>query len=77
MRNLADVGKKNSTIQPVIMFVVNRSDCESVRACHEQCPVFAEELAKAKKDGVKIVAFRVKWSKDGKAYFDGIVPVES
>ena len=76
MRNLADVGKKNSTIQPVIMFVVNRSDCESVRACHEQCPVFAEELAKAKKDGVKIVAFRVKWSKDGKAYFDGIVPVE-
>lgn len=77
MRNLADMGKKDSTIQPVIMFVVNRSDCESVRACHEQCPVFAEELTKAKKNGVKIVAFRVKWSRDGKAYFDGVVPVEA
>ena len=77
MRNLADMGKKDSTIQPVIMFVVNRSDCESVRACHEQCPVFAEELTKAKKNGVKIVAFRVKWSKNGKAFFDGVVPVET
>ena len=77
MRNLADMGKKDSTIQPVIMFVVNRSDCESVRACHEQCPVFAEELTKAKKKGVKIVAFRVKWSKNGKAFFDGVVPVET
>ena len=76
MRNLADMGKKDSTIQPVIMFVVNRSDCQSVRACHEQCPVFAEELTEAKKNGVKIVAFRVKWSKDGKAFFDGVVPVE-
>lgn len=77
MRNLADMGKKDSTIQPVIMFVVNRSDCQSVRACHEQCPVFAEELTRAKKNGVKIVAFRVKWSKDGKAFFDGVVPVEA
>ena len=77
MRNLADMGKKDPAIQPVIMFVVNRSDCESVRACHEQCPVFAEELTKAKKNGVKVVAFRVKWSKDGKAYYDGVVPVEA
>lgn len=77
MRNLADMGKKFATVQPIIMFVVNRSDCESVRACHEQCPVFAEELTKAKKNGVKIVAFRVKWSKDGKAYFDGVLPVDA
>lgn len=77
MRNLADTGKKNSNIQPIIMFVVNRSDCKRVRACHEQCPVFAEELTKAKKNGVKIVAFRVKWSKDGKAFFDGVVPVDA
>ena len=77
IRNLVDVGKRFATVQPIICFVVNRSDCESVRACHEQCPVFAEELTKAKKNGVKIVAFRVKWSKDGKAYFDGVLPVDA
>jgi DNA-binding sugar fermentation-stimulating protein len=76
VRTLADVGARETHIQPVVLFVVNRSDCENVRACHEACPVFAEELAKAAKRGVQVVAFRVRWCEDGKAYFDGALPVD-
>ena len=75
LRNLVDIGK-GKAVQPIVLFVVNRSDCELVRACHEQCPMFAEELTNAQKNGVLVKAFRVRWSKDGKAYFDGIVPVD-
>mmetsp|Transcript_17547 Transcript_17547/g.38129 ORF Transcript_17547/g.38129 Transcript_17547/m.38129 type:complete len:452 (+) Transcript_17547:105-1460(+) len=74
LRNLVDLGK-DKAVQPIVLFVVNRSDCEVVRACHEQCPMFAEELTNAHMNGVLVKAFRVRWSKDGKAYFDGIVPV--
>lgn len=60
---------------PVILFIVNRSDCESVRACHEKDPVFAELLGEVVKAGVKALAVRVRWSEDGQCFFDGIVPV--
>jgi len=42
VRNLVDmIEKKDENIKATILFVVNRSDCERMRACHEQCPVFA------------------------------------
>ena len=74
IRNLVDM--RSEEVRPIVLFVVNRSDCERVRACGEACPVFAKELAKASKKGVLVVAFRVRWSKCGKAYFDGVLPVD-
>jgi DNA-binding sugar fermentation-stimulating protein len=60
----------------IVLFVVNRSDCESMRACHEACPIFASELKAAVDKGCTVVSFKVHWTTDGKAYFDRIVPVK-
>ena len=54
IRNLVDM--RSEEVRPIVLFVVNRSDCERVRACGEACPVFAKELAKASKKGVLVVA---------------------
>lgn len=75
MRNLGHLTTTNEDINAVVVFVINRSDCQHVRACHEACPVFAEELRSAAAKGCVVTSFRVKWTMDGKAYFDGIVPV--
>jgi len=74
VRNLADFAQKDPTIQPIVLFVVNRSDCEAMRACHEACPTFARELKDAEEKGVKIVAIGVRWDKDGRAFFNGEIP---
>ena len=60
----------------MVLFVLNRADCRSMRACHEGCSVFATELKKAAEAGVLVRSFRVKWTSDGLAYFDGFVPVD-
>ncbi|KAL9181034.1 hypothetical protein ACHAXT_009839 [Thalassiosira profunda] len=73
LRNLQALRSKDVT--PVVLFVVNRADCESVRACHERCPVFAEVLAEAVKGGVKALAVRVRWTEGGECHFDGVIPV--
>jgi len=72
VRNLAklqDDGYKSS-----VLFVVNRGDCEVMRACNERDPVFAREVQLAKAQGVGIDSFRVRWTEEGEAWFDGIVP---
>lgn len=75
MRNLGNLTATDESINAVVMFVINRSDCEHMRACHEACPVFATELSATAEKGCIVTSFRVKWTLDGKAYFDGIVPV--
>ena len=74
LRNLRSLIDKDVT--PVVLFIVNRSDCESVRACQEKCPVFAEVLKDVVKSGVKALAVRVRWTEEGQCYFDGVVPVK-
>mmetsp|Transcript_57660 Transcript_57660/g.172034 ORF Transcript_57660/g.172034 Transcript_57660/m.172034 type:complete len:478 (-) Transcript_57660:454-1887(-) len=76
IRNLVDMGHLEENLQPVILFVVNRSDCEAVRSCHEACPKFASELKAASENGVNVIAFRVRWDRNGKAFFDGVLPVQ-
>ncbi len=75
LRNLGDVEATNEDIKTAVIFVINRSDCEHMRACHEQCPIFAKELKVVAGKGCIVASFRVKWTQDGKAFFDGIVPV--
>jgi len=73
LRNLESLMSDNVTT--VVLFIVNRADCESMRACHEACPVFKETLESVVKSGVKALGVRVKWSDDGKCFFDGFIPV--
>lgn len=75
LRNLSDLGTKCEDTQAVVLFVINRSDCETMRPCDEACPVFAEELVSAVSKGCILVGVRVRWTQEGKAYFDGIIPV--
>ena len=63
-------------VTTVVVFIVNRSDCESIRACGERCPVFRDVLKEAvMSSGVKAVGVRVLWQDDGCCHFDGFVPV--
>jgi len=77
LRNLSSLQSdlNDENVQTVVLFVINRSDCEQMRACHEACPVFASELKAASDRGTLVISVRVRWTEDGKAYFDGIVPV--
>jgi DNA-binding sugar fermentation-stimulating protein len=75
LRNLADLGRNCEETQAVVLFVTNRSDCETMRPCDEACPVFTEELVSAASKGCMVVSVRVRWTQEGKAYFDGIIPV--
>jgi DNA-binding protein, stimulates sugar fermentation len=74
--NVNDTAKNDyKNVNGIVLFVINRSDCQSMRACHEACPMFAKELKIASEKGCIVTSFRVHWKMDGKAYFDGIVPV--
>jgi len=73
LRNLQS--QLNEDVTPVVLFIVNRSDCKSVRACREKCPVFAEVLEEVVRSGVKTLAVRVRWTEEGECFFDGVVPV--
>jgi hypothetical protein len=75
LRNLANESNHHLH-HGIVLFVINRSDCESMRACHEACPMFAQELKIAAEKGCTVTSFRVHWTMDGKAYFDGIIPVK-
>ena len=72
--NLRDL--QNEDVTTVVMFVVNRSDCDSMRACGERCPVFRDVLQEVVQAGVKAVGVRVRWEDDGRCFFDGFVPVQ-
>ena len=75
LRNLGNLTATDEHMNAIVLFVINRSDCEHMRACHEQCPTFAAELKKTAEKGVLVTSFRVRWTREGKAYFDGIIPV--
>lgn len=58
-----------------VLFLVCRGDAESFRPCHERCPVFAEELIKARQAGVKVIAAQISWDWSGRAIFKRDLPV--
>ena len=79
LRNLSKLNNNSESnkgkVQTVVLFVINRSDCESMRACHEACPVFAKELKSTSDNGTIVLSFGIHWTESGKAFFDGIIPV--
>lgn len=45
----------------VVLFIVNRNDCEAFRPCHEACLLFAQMLLRASKAGVTLLAKELVW----------------
>ncbi|KAL3798080.1 hypothetical protein HJC23_012371 [Cyclotella cryptica] len=78
LRNLQSLADGGKDVTPVVLFVLNRCDCASIRACHEACPVFGEVLEEVTRNGdVKALGVRVRWTEEGGCYFDGVVPVRT
>lgn len=48
-------------VKSAILFIINRSDCEAFRPCHEADMVFAQMLLRARKKGVNLIAKEVIW----------------
>jgi DNA-binding sugar fermentation-stimulating protein len=48
-------------IQSVLLFVVNRSDCDAFRPCHEADPLFAQLVHQAVQRGVRVLALEICW----------------
>ena len=67
-----DHGYKESCL----LMIVNRGDCSRFRPCREACPVFADEFTKARLAGVRIIAAKVTWNKEGDCHFEGLLPVD-
>ena len=49
-------------VKSSILFIINRSDCEAFRPCHEADMLFAQMLLRAQERGVLIIAKEVIWT---------------
>ena len=49
------------SVKSAVLFIINRSDCEAFRPCHEADMVFAQMLLKAREKGVNLIAKEVIW----------------
>ena len=72
VRNLARLAASGTPAS--VLYVVNRSDCATVRACWEQDPTFANEMDEAKAKGMGVQSFAVEWTEAGECYYKGLVP---
>lgn len=61
-------------MKAAILFIINRSDCEAFRPCHEACMMFSQMLLKAHNTGVLLIAKEIIWS-GGKAYSGRNLPI--
>jgi sugar fermentation stimulation protein A len=52
-------------VEAAIFFMINRNDCKRFRIASEIDPKYAESLKKAKKAGVKLIAYKTKFTKTG------------
>ena len=56
--------------EAAVVFLVNRGDCQRLRACYEACEVFSRVLQGAMDAGVLVLTPKVCWE-GGKAYYEG------
>ena len=56
------VDSQGRNIKSAILFIINRSDCEAFRPCHEADMMFAQMLLRAQNKGVNIIAKEVIWT---------------
>ena len=60
VKHVVELGEaaREGRARAVLLFVVNRGDCKSFRACHEACPVLADEIEIARAKGMEAIAIR-------------------
>lgn len=51
-------------IQSCVLFIINRSDCDAFRPCHEADMLFAQMLYRASLVGVRLIAQEVIWKQN-------------
>lgn len=59
-----------------LLFVVVREDCQTFRPDAEACGSFARHVRQAQAAGVRVIARRISWCHDGRAWDDGQIPVD-
>jgi len=69
------MSKDERKLRSAILFLVNRSDCERFRPCHESDPLFSKVLQEAHEAGVLLLAHDVQWQA-GKAFLGKSLPIE-
>lgn len=69
--------KKNDSNAPsaVVLFIVARADVKNFYINHWGCPILAEYVEQAKKDGVTFIARQIGWNDDGSAFDLGNIPI--
>ena len=55
------VDSEGRNVKSAVLFIINRSDCEAFRPCHEADMVFAQMLLRAREKGVLLIAKEVIW----------------
>ena len=72
---LTELMGKTDTEACVLLFIVSRSDCESL-LINPKDPIYCDALKKARSAGVQLRAFTVSYSVDGCIQFDKECPIE-
>ena len=57
----------------VMLFVIQRTDCDAFSACHDLDPAYAKGLTEAASRGVEVLAYRCEISPDA-VLIAGAVP---
>ena len=56
------IDSQGRSVKSAILLIINRSDCEAFRPCHEADMLFAQMLLRAQEKGVLIIAKEVIWT---------------
>ena len=78
LRHLSKIAQgkdDNGYKESCLLMIVNRGDCSKFRPCREACPIFADEFSKAKGAGVRVIAAKVAWNKNGDCFFEDLIPI--
>ena len=78
IKNLIDLisNRSNDGVEKsVLLFIVNRSDCNAFRPCHESDLLFTQMVRKAINHGVYVIAQQIIWTIEGVAYLGPQLPV--
>ena len=66
---------RSGRARAAVLFVVLRADAARFRPNADACPSFARHLRAARDAGVRVIAQRVRWTADGRAFSEGELEV--
>ena len=72
IQELEELKTTNENIRTIIIFVIQRQDCEYFQASNVD-PIYKTALNKAYDNGVEVIPIQVHWEDDGSCYYDKIL----